>query len=126
MQTARAVGRHAASRKYDIMTALGVHGLAATGHAQVLVLRFITLLTARYNLGVGVVDGTRLYAVGGSGAGNAVLDTVEVLDTADLASGFSFAATLTTPRSKNDRLTTWPRAASSRSIARRILTLRGV
>lgn len=68
MQTARAVGRHAASRKYDIMTALGVHGLAATGHAQVLVLRFITLLTARYNwqsdeLSMGRAEMARLWSV---------------------------------------------------------------
>lgn len=68
MQTAKAVGRHAASRKYDLMTALGVHALAAQGHLQVLVLRFITLLTARYNwqndeLSMGRAEMARLWSV---------------------------------------------------------------
>lgn len=68
MQTARAVGRQAASRKYDLMTALGVHGLSAQGHRQVLVLRFITLLTARYNwqsdeLSIGRAEMARLWSV---------------------------------------------------------------
>ncbi len=68
MQTARVVGRQAASRKYDLMTALGVHGLAAQGHLQILVLRFMTLLTARYNwqsdeLSMGRAEMARLWSV---------------------------------------------------------------
>lgn len=42
-------GRHAASLKYDILTALGAKGCAGDKHAQRIALRLITLLTARYN-----------------------------------------------------------------------------
>ncbi|MEM1301284.1 MAG: hypothetical protein AAGH17_01780 [Pseudomonadota bacterium] len=45
----RPVGRHAATVKYDLITALGAMALASDKHDQRLVLRFITLLTARYN-----------------------------------------------------------------------------
>lgn len=49
MQIARPVGRQAASRKYDLLTALGVHACRGDKHFQRLVLRFITLIVARYN-----------------------------------------------------------------------------
>jgi hypothetical protein len=49
MQIARPVGRQAASRKYDLLTALGVHACRQDKHFQRLVLRFITLIVARYN-----------------------------------------------------------------------------
>lgn len=49
MQIARPVGRQAASRKYDVLTALGVHACHGDKHLQRLVLRFITLIVARYN-----------------------------------------------------------------------------
>lgn len=49
MQGARAVGRNAAALKYDILTALGSHGCAGDKYRQRLVLRFITLIVARYN-----------------------------------------------------------------------------
>lgn len=45
----RATGRNAASMKYDILSALGVHGCAGDKHRQRLVLRLITLIVARYN-----------------------------------------------------------------------------
>ena len=45
----RATGRNAASLKYDILSALGVHGCAGDKHRQRLVLRLITLIVARYN-----------------------------------------------------------------------------
>lgn len=43
------VGRNAAAVKYDVLTALGAYALAGSKHDQRLVLRFITLITARYN-----------------------------------------------------------------------------
>lgn len=49
MQIVRPVGRQAASRKYDLLTALGVHACRGDKHFQRLVLRFITLIVARYN-----------------------------------------------------------------------------
>jgi hypothetical protein len=49
MQIARPVGRQAASRKYDLLTALGVHACRGDKHLQRLVLRFLTLIVARYN-----------------------------------------------------------------------------
>lgn len=49
MHIARPVGRQAASRKYDLLTALGVHACHGDKHLQRLVLRFITLIVARYN-----------------------------------------------------------------------------
>ena len=42
-------GPGAAARKYDLITALGAHALSLGKHDQRLVLRTITLLTARYN-----------------------------------------------------------------------------
>lgn len=49
MQVKRLAGPDAASRKYDILTALGCHALGADASTQRLVLRFLTLITARYN-----------------------------------------------------------------------------
>ncbi|MGB1234848.1 MAG: hypothetical protein ACPG5U_03850 [Planktomarina sp.] len=43
------VGASASARKYDILTALGAKALAGNKHEQRLILRLITLLTARYN-----------------------------------------------------------------------------
>lgn len=42
-------GPGASARKYDVITALGAHALSLGKHDQRLVLRLITLLTARYN-----------------------------------------------------------------------------
>jgi len=42
-------GPGASARKYDLITALGAHALSLGKHDQRLVLRLITLLTARYN-----------------------------------------------------------------------------
>ncbi|PZQ96078.1 MAG: hypothetical protein DI533_16640 [Cereibacter sphaeroides] len=49
MRTARVTGRNAAVLKYDLLTALGTHACAGDKHLQRLVLRFITLIVARYN-----------------------------------------------------------------------------
>jgi len=43
------LGQGAASRKYDVLTALGAHACAGDKHRQRSVLRFLTLVTARYN-----------------------------------------------------------------------------
>ena len=68
MQIARPVGRQAASRKYDLLTALGVHACHGDKHLQRLVLRFMTLIVARYNwqhddLSVGQREIAALWAV---------------------------------------------------------------
>ncbi|QFT61164.1 hypothetical protein FIU94_20200 (plasmid) [Sulfitobacter sp. THAF37] len=47
----RLAGPGAATRKYDLITALGAHALSLDKHDQRLILRLITLLTARYNWG---------------------------------------------------------------------------
>ena len=49
MHVVRPTGRGASSRKYDILTALGATALKGSQHEQRRVLRFMTLLTARYN-----------------------------------------------------------------------------
>jgi len=49
MLAKRPSGQGAASRKYDLLTALGVHACASTKFQQRLVLRFMTVITARYN-----------------------------------------------------------------------------
>ncbi|MEM6637840.1 MAG: hypothetical protein AAF667_18335 [Pseudomonadota bacterium] len=49
MQVTRAVGRAAAARKYDLLTALGAYALDRGGAEERLVLRLITLVVARYN-----------------------------------------------------------------------------
>ncbi len=51
MLSTKAVGRQAAARKYDILTALATYALARGKHDHRLVLRLISLITARYNWG---------------------------------------------------------------------------
>lgn len=68
MQIVRPVGRQAASRKYDLITALGVHACRGDKHFQRLVLRFITVVVARYNwqtdeLSIGQRELATLWAV---------------------------------------------------------------
>lgn len=68
MQLVRAVGREAAARKYDILSALMVHALAEDKHVQRLVLRMMTLVTTRYNwqqdeLSIGQEEIARLWSV---------------------------------------------------------------
>jgi hypothetical protein len=62
------VGRDAATKKYDILTALGAHACQSDPGLQRLTLRLITLVTARYNwrseeLSVGRRDIARLWGV---------------------------------------------------------------
>lgn len=62
------VGRKASVIKYDILTALSTYALARSKHDQRLVLRFISLLTARYNwayneLAVGQREIARMWSV---------------------------------------------------------------
>lgn len=68
MRVTRPAGRNAAALKYDILTALGVLGCGGDKHLQRLVLRFITLIVARYNwqtdeLSVGQREIAALWAV---------------------------------------------------------------
>lgn len=68
MLATKIIGRGAASRKYDILSALGAHAMAEGPAEQRLGLRFITLLTARYNwsldvLCVGQREIARLWSV---------------------------------------------------------------
>lgn len=49
MQLPRPVGREAASRKYDILSALMAFALAQDKHVQRQVLRMMALITTRYN-----------------------------------------------------------------------------
>lgn len=68
MQVIRPVGREAASRKYDLLSALMAHGLAGDKHRQRLVLRLMALITTRYNwqrdeLTMGQAEIARLWAV---------------------------------------------------------------
>lgn len=49
MRATKLAGPEAASQKYDILTALGCHALTGPAGLQRLVLRFVTLITARYN-----------------------------------------------------------------------------
>ncbi|MFK7837169.1 MAG: hypothetical protein AB8B60_13200 [Sulfitobacter sp.] len=51
MLQTKLAGPGAAARKYDLITALGAHALSLGKHEQRLILRTITLLTARYNWG---------------------------------------------------------------------------
>lgn len=67
MQLVKPVGRGAAARKYDILTALGAWALARGKTEQRLALRLLTLVTARYNwsreeLAVGQREIARLWA----------------------------------------------------------------
>jgi hypothetical protein len=68
MKQIKPVGLQAASRKYDLLTALGAHGCHADKNLQRLVLRFMTLIVARYNwqhddLSVGQREIAALWAV---------------------------------------------------------------
>lgn len=67
MQAPKPVGRGAAARKYDLLTALGAFALSQGKSEQRLVLRLITLITARYNwardeLAVGQREIARLWS----------------------------------------------------------------
>lgn len=68
MQMIRAVGRDAAAKKYDILSAMMAHALAGDKHRQRLVLRLMALITSRYNwqrdeLTVGQREMARLWCV---------------------------------------------------------------
>lgn len=68
MLVRKPVGRQAAALKYDFLTALGAHALAQSKGPQRLVLRLMTLITARYNwahdeLAVGQREIARLWGV---------------------------------------------------------------
>ena len=68
MQAKKLAGPEAASQKYDLLTALGAHAMAGPPGLQRLVLRFLTLVTARYNwrqgtLHVGQREIARLWSV---------------------------------------------------------------
>lgn len=68
MLARRPAGRNASALKYDILTALGAYALAEGKPAEKLVLRFLTLITARYNwqrdeLAVGQREIARLWHV---------------------------------------------------------------
>lgn len=68
MQVTRPVGREAAAKKYDILSALMAHGLAGEPQLQRLVLRLMSLITSRYNwqrdeLTVGQREIARLWCV---------------------------------------------------------------
>ncbi|MCO8146074.1 hypothetical protein NHN26_12675 [Rhodovulum tesquicola] len=68
MQLPRPVGREAASRKYDILSALMAFGLSRDKHAQRQVLRVMALITTRYNwqrdeLSMGQAEIARLWSV---------------------------------------------------------------
>lgn len=68
MQIVKSARQSDAARKYDIITALGAYALARGKHDQRLVLRLITLVTARYNwtrddLAVGQREIARLWTV---------------------------------------------------------------
>lgn len=49
MRQLRPVGRSASALKYDLLTAMGAYALASEPTEQKRVLRFMTLITARYN-----------------------------------------------------------------------------
>ncbi|MCL6284907.1 hypothetical protein M3P21_15350 [Ruegeria sp. 2012CJ41-6] len=68
MQVAQPVGRNAPALKYDILSALAVHALAADKHRQRSILRVLTLITTRYNwrsneLSIGREEIARLWSV---------------------------------------------------------------
>ena len=67
MVFAKPVGRGASARKYDLLTAMGAYALSQGKGPQRLVLRLITLVTARYNwardeLAVGQREIARLWS----------------------------------------------------------------
>ena len=68
MQRARPVGREAASKKYDILSALMAHALSLDPASQKLALRLMSLITTRYNwqrdeLTIGQTEIARLWCV---------------------------------------------------------------
>ena len=68
MQRIRAVGREAAAKKYDILSAMMAHALAGDAQDQRLVLRLMALITTRYNwqvdeLSIGQREIARLWCV---------------------------------------------------------------
>lgn len=68
MLAKRPAGRNASALKYDILTAMGAYALGEGKAVQKLVLRFMTLMTARYNwqrneLAVGQREIARLWNV---------------------------------------------------------------
>lgn len=68
MQVIRAVGREAAAKKYDLLSAMMAHGLAGDKHRQRLILRLMALITTRYNwqrdeLAIGQREIARLWCV---------------------------------------------------------------
>lgn len=68
MQLPRPVGREAASRKYDILSALMAFALSQDKHVQRQVLRIMALITTRYNwqrdeLTMGQAEIARLWSV---------------------------------------------------------------
>lgn len=68
MLSTKPVGRGAAARKYDLLTAMGAYALARDKYDQRRVLRLMTLITARYNwardeLAVGQREIARLWSV---------------------------------------------------------------
>lgn len=68
MSLKHATGPRAASLKYDILSVLMAYALAGDKHRQRLVLRFLSLITTRYNwqtneLSMGQEDIARLWAV---------------------------------------------------------------
>ncbi|WP_353476249.1 hypothetical protein PVT71_25175 (plasmid) [Salipiger sp. H15] len=68
MLATKAVGRNASALKYDLLTVMGAYALAQEKARQVLVLRLMTLITARYNwardeLAVGQREIARLWMV---------------------------------------------------------------
>ncbi len=68
MLAKRPVGQGAAAKKYDVLTALGVYACGSCKFTQRRVLRFLTLVTARYNwqreeLAIGRADLARLWQI---------------------------------------------------------------
>jgi DNA-binding MarR family transcriptional regulator len=68
MLATKPVGRNARAMKYDILSALTIHALSGDKHRQRHVLRFLALITTRYNwqsneLSIGRAEMARLWAV---------------------------------------------------------------
>lgn len=68
MQVIRPVGREAAAKKYDILSAMMAHAMAGDQNRQRLVMRLMSLITARYNwqrneLAIGQREIARLWCV---------------------------------------------------------------
>lgn len=68
MNSIKPVGRSASVIKYDLLTAVGVFALSRGKHEQRLILRFVTLIVARYNwnrdhLSIGQDEIAKLWSV---------------------------------------------------------------